>query len=274
MTEQKKDKFEVTLVESASPLTKKPGTPFRVAALGIKKEEFCYEREETTEKGEKIHKPSPLPILPFAPKPQCQLQVEQTTFVGMAGEWVYTKVDHGEYKPISVASSSPTVLVRLNGDGVEMLCETEGTNNFTIIFTYENGLKCSVEMTIALDGGYPPNPEPPTDVKYTFAMCNTTSDPGDVYSASLDGVQFADKVDIETGGHTNFDLKLTPGKHSITVTLDKGTKAKWLMYLTEFYDGFFSQIVNDSVNLDLDNQTFMNGTKSWTVEFTIEGGGK
>lgn len=267
---EKKNKFRVALVEAASPLSKQPGTPFRLAALGIKDYEYCYERKDTGKVKEDIYKPSPVPILPWAVVPQCQLSASETNFVAEIDTWVYAEISHGTNVVKEVRTDNPNVLIRLNGDGIEFKASKAGTNSFVAIFTYENGLECKLSMGISVDDLDPPIV--PSKNKYTFAMCNTTSDPGDVYSASLDGVQFADRIDIEKGGHTNTELKLTPGKHSITVTLDKAIKPVWKYYFNGYDGQFYFTVVTgyDQEEIDLDKQVFKrSGSKSVTINFEI-----
>lgn len=158
------DNFLVKLIETASPLTKRPSTPFRQVALGILEEEGCYYRESTpsyplSSSG------ATLPVIASVETFECELQVDSEYIDGEVGKTYRVQVDHGsngdyfegyDFGGVSKFRSEIASVTRV-GTEIKVRLVSEGVEEITVNVLYSNCLECS--FVISINATEPP----PTD---------------------------------------------------------------------------------------------------------------
>lgn len=86
--------YKVRIVESASPLTKRPSTSFRLSALGLMEEEVCRKSVNTVSVPI-VSKPNDIPVVSSTYRRECDLDINKEEFTGTVGDSFTVKVDHG-----------------------------------------------------------------------------------------------------------------------------------------------------------------------------------
>lgn len=151
--EKKRDMLRMTVIESASPFTKRPSTPFRVAVLGIPQDLFCYEREATENNTEGFTKPAPLPVVPKPPVPVCSIESPDAMVIEL-GEWVTIPMDHGKNsfeKWSTDAEDDKHLKYKPKTKDLIFKITELGDYVYTFIATYASGHTCEVTIQVTVE---------------------------------------------------------------------------------------------------------------------------
>lgn len=151
MDEKRKNILRMTVIESASPLTKQPSTQFRVAVLGLPMEDSCYVREDTVDETEPYTNPAPLPVMPKPPAPNCDLLDSEIFETIVIGSWSTFPMNHGknlfdhwtcDEEDKSILEFAPKT------KDLKIKVKDIGEYSYTFYANYTNGLVCEVVVTV------------------------------------------------------------------------------------------------------------------------------
>lgn len=151
--------YNFKLIESSSPLTKKPSTPFRVAALGIMEVDTCKE-EVITESEYYSSKPNANSVLTLVNLEGCGQDSEVDTGDGdlpvtedCGGELSAIAAFVGQVSDLGTDDTAVSRDIKVEDEGIATLKEegtdsvvflgvSEGVTTITITYTYEDGKIC------------------------------------------------------------------------------------------------------------------------------------
>ncbi|MBU8576375.1 hypothetical protein ACQKEX_14920 [Bacillus pumilus] len=137
------DEYYLTIIEGDSPFTKKPSTQYRMAAVGMLKEPYCFERISTPPLPS-IEKPTDTIVVGDVVPPQCGLKLRETTVRGLINEELSFELIH------SNTSGIRDIHYNYDETEIEQTDETkfkllkQGSSKVTIVVTYNDGQECSV----------------------------------------------------------------------------------------------------------------------------------
>lgn len=157
------DVYKLKVIESSSPLTKKPSTPFRLGVIGLIEHDYCYQKKETvSELGES--KVSEYPLIALVTPPSCDLSVDTIDVSGYVGETLTFPVFHGansDFFDKYEVSSEHTDYVSVSGDNDEIKVRLvkEFSGSVTILVHYSNCLECELTANVVAQV----KPTPPVD---------------------------------------------------------------------------------------------------------------
>ncbi|MUG00757.1 hypothetical protein ECC01_06710 [Bacillus tequilensis] len=144
------DEYYLTIVEGDSPFTKRPSTQFRMAAIGVLQNAYCYERISTPPL-EFIDKPAEVPLIGDEPSEPCGLKISPSQ---------YLEVKVGEKGKFSLVHSNTSgvlkIAVKVDETAIDDLGNGEfkalriGTFPIKYVVTYEDGQQCTVTSTVVV----------------------------------------------------------------------------------------------------------------------------
>lgn len=143
----KYDEYYVTVVEGDSPFTKRPSTHFRLAAIGMLMNPYCFVRKDTP-KQPPIKKPADSPVIGDKPTPPCALTINPTTVNKGTGETVTFTLNHANQSGVLKVETKfdTTALEDLGNGSFKVLKNGTFPVEFTVI--YNDGQECKVTGTI------------------------------------------------------------------------------------------------------------------------------
>ena len=99
MIRNKGELYKSKVVEASSPISTRPGTPFRIGVLGLLEEDLCMDIRDT-ESEPLESKPYELPVVVDYRMPKCELEVVDTDIIeGEVGDKFLVELDHGSNAP-------------------------------------------------------------------------------------------------------------------------------------------------------------------------------
>lgn len=191
-SKKEKDRFRVKIVESASPLTKQPATPFRLAALGILEDKYCYKPSDSPNvEGESLA--SQKPTYPVDSTLQCTTEIvypADGTYVTKNNQYIEIILNHGESESLftGVKSPSETFPLKMSGTRVYITGREVGKHQVPLIIEYNGCAVCELTLSLEIQatstepgdgdggtggGGCMPTDPAPTAPVFTEGSVNT-----------------------------------------------------------------------------------------------------
>lgn len=141
------DEYYVTIVEGNSPFTKRPSTHFRLAAIGMLMNSYCFVRKDTPNQPP-ISKPADSPVIGDKPTPPCALTINPTTVNKSTGETATFTLNHANQSGVlKVETKFDTTALEDLGNGSFKVLK-DGTFPVDFIVIYNDGQECKVTGTI------------------------------------------------------------------------------------------------------------------------------
>lgn len=199
MSSTGRDKFRVKIVESSSPLTKRPSTPFRLAALGILEQKYCYEREYTKPFETDFKNPSELPVVPDPKKAKCDIVLATKEYDVDLNVPFEIQLTHGVNENFFSGIEGGVALgykTYVENGKIMAVIDREGTYSITFTVKYSNCLSCTVTIVATAEKVViPPEPVPACEID----LGNKT------YPSDVEGVNIFLPVDQQADVAT-FDI--------------------------------------------------------------------
>lgn len=166
MTRNKGELYKSKLIESSSPISTRPGTPFRLGVLGILEEDLCMELRGTASEPLES-RPYSSPIVVDYRMPACELEVATNEVIeGEVGDKFLVELDHGSninFLNRLAYNDSDIVKAKFKGGNIELelLEEFAGLIDFEII--YDNCLSCILTLSVTILEPEVEEPEEPEE---------------------------------------------------------------------------------------------------------------
>lgn len=143
----KADEYYVTITEGVTPFTKRPATHYRMAAIGVMYDPYCFKRIETPPTPY-VANPAPAPIAPGAPPVPCAFKVTPETATGSVGSTVKFNFTHVNTSGVIgiTAQFDSNALNQLADDEFEILID--GTHDIKFVAQYSDGQECEFEVQV------------------------------------------------------------------------------------------------------------------------------
>lgn len=148
-TERKaQDEYVVKIVEGDSPLTKVPSTHFRMAAVALLKNKYCFERMPVELKKFESTPPPPAP----PPPSPCGLKASVDVDNPSIGDIIKVGLTHSNTTGIvSETYITDNELLDDKGNGY-FKCLSEGTASMHVVVSYIDGQQCETDVAFEVAG--------------------------------------------------------------------------------------------------------------------------
>ncbi|MGG3797731.1 hypothetical protein [Metabacillus fastidiosus] len=218
------DEYHVTIVEGSSVFTKRPGTHFRMAGIGMLMNPYCYQRFDTPPQPV-IDNPVEEPIIGDEPAPPCALTVDRTEVTGKIGDTVTFQLQHTNKSGVlKVEATYDQSALQQTGDTSFTTLAT-GTYPVTFVVTYNDSQECTVQAQVVCEFTCVFKVTADQVKVNTGTVINLTFDHGiNVGSVAKVDLQLPTGVTKSGAVSTNGAsiTSTTDGAHVITVEVDYG----------------------------------------------------
>lgn len=263
--ENRKDKYYVKLIEAASPVTKMPSTPFRLATLGLLEVEGCYLPKETYDVGLHQELPSSNSVLPYNDDSgiECLAYIEELIYEGEERELVEVEIDHAEnlglLTEIVYTGEDEDISFSFNAENGNVFVSAGKVGEYNIPFTvyYSECPVCELEIELIIEEAPEPEhdrcipentkPDLPSFIKDNIEVKRSTCNGewgfiNEIHKENL--LENTYKWELaETGRNVNQDISAAYGE-----TVDLSTMGYWegMVALIKTYadDGTGAKIVD------------------------------
>lgn len=142
--------YRLKVIESSSPLTKRPSTGFRLAVLGILQKDKCYVGTLEAEQVSGVSKASPLPILSLSKALECDISISPNSIVGNVGDVIDVTISHGENSDIfkEYVYNDSRFSIKDTSDGIQVKLLEETSTSLRIGVNYEGCLECTLDIDV------------------------------------------------------------------------------------------------------------------------------